>query len=48
MRGPFAGLVRPLPLDYASAGPAGAILGHWMSRKWQKEREAMNRQEAEA
>jgi hypothetical protein len=39
-RGPFIGLVRPLPLDYASAGVAGAVMGHWMSRRWQKEREA--------
>jgi hypothetical protein len=37
-RGPFAGLYRPLPLDYASMGPAGAIIGHWMSRRWQRER----------
>ena len=27
---------RALPLDYASAGPAGAILGYWMSRRWQR------------
>ena len=40
-RGPFVGLVRPLPLDYASAGVAGAVMGHWMSRRWQKEREAV-------
>jgi len=26
-------LERPLPLDYASAGPAGAILGYWTMRK---------------
>jgi len=37
----FAALARPVPLDYASAGPAGAIIGHWMSRRWQKEREAL-------
>jgi hypothetical protein len=29
-------LARALPLDYASAGPAGAILGYWMSRRWQR------------
>jgi hypothetical protein len=39
-RGSFAGLYRPLPLDYASMGPAGAIIGHWMSRRWQRERSA--------
>ena len=33
-----APLARPLPLDYASAGPAGAILGYWMSRRWHRER----------
>jgi hypothetical protein len=38
-------LVRPLPLDYASLGTAGAILGHWMSRRWQKDRLAMAEQE---
>jgi len=30
-------LANPLPLDYASAGPAGAILGYWMSRRWKRE-----------
>jgi hypothetical protein len=29
-------LARALPLDWASAGPAGAILGYWMSRRWQR------------
>jgi hypothetical protein len=28
----LAGLARPLPIDYAAAGPAGAILGYWMGR----------------
>lgn len=28
--GAFAGLARPLPLDYASAGAAGALLGYWV------------------
>jgi hypothetical protein len=28
--GAFAALARPLPLDYASVGVAGAILGYWM------------------
>jgi hypothetical protein len=31
--GTFAAIARPLPIDYASAGPAGAILGYWMMRK---------------
>ena len=33
---PFA---RPLPLDYATLGPAGAIVGYWMSRRWQRTKE---------
>jgi hypothetical protein len=33
-------LAAPLPLDYASAGPAFAILGYWMSRRWRRERES--------
>ena len=28
--GTFAALARPLPVDYASVGVAGAILGYWM------------------
>ena len=28
--GTFAALARPLPLDYAGAGVAGALLGYWM------------------
>jgi hypothetical protein len=28
--GTFAALARPLPVDYAGAGVAGAILGYWM------------------
>jgi hypothetical protein len=35
-RGMLGALARPLPLDYASLGPAGALLGYWMSRKWQE------------
>jgi hypothetical protein len=31
--GTFASLARPLPIDYASVGPAGAILAYWMMRK---------------
>jgi hypothetical protein len=34
----LAPLARPLPLDYATAGPAAAILGYWMSRKWHRQR----------
>lgn len=34
----LAPLARPLPLDYATAGPAGAILGYWMSRRWHRQR----------
>ncbi|HVT89929.1 MAG TPA: hypothetical protein VHD56_13830 [Tepidisphaeraceae bacterium] len=33
----FAALARPLPLDYASLGTAGALLGFWTARKWQAE-----------
>lgn len=32
--GPLAALARPLPLDYASAAPAGAIWGHWIAHRW--------------
>ena len=38
IRGLFAPLARPLPLDYASVGTAGAILAYWMSRRWQRAR----------
>jgi hypothetical protein len=31
LHGPLAALARPLPLDYVSMGPAGAIFGYWMS-----------------
>ncbi|MGB7158410.1 MAG: hypothetical protein WBD40_10125 [Tepidisphaeraceae bacterium] len=37
-------LGRPLPLDYVGAGSAGAVVGYWTSRRWQRSREA----EAEA
>jgi len=37
--GLLAGLARPLPLDYASLGTAGAILGYWTSRQWQRAKE---------
>jgi hypothetical protein len=32
----FAPLSRPLPLDYASLGPAGALLGYWTSHNWRR------------
>ena len=38
--GTFAPLGRPLPLDYAGAGTAGALLGYWTSRRWQFTKEA--------
>lgn len=38
--GTFAPLGRPLPLDYAGAGTAGALLGYWTSRRWQYTKEA--------
>jgi hypothetical protein len=38
VRGFFAPLARPLPIDYASFGTAGAILGCWTSRRWQRGR----------
>jgi hypothetical protein len=31
-------LGRPLPIDYASMGTAGTILGYWTSRHWEHER----------
>lgn len=37
--GILAPLARPLPLDYASLGTAGAIAGYWTSRQWQRAKE---------
>lgn len=37
--GILGALSRPLPLDYASMGPAGALAGYWMRRKSLRERE---------
>jgi hypothetical protein len=34
----LAPLARPIPLEYASAGPAGAILGYWVARRWHRQR----------
>jgi hypothetical protein len=39
LTGPLAPLARPLPLDYASLGVAGAVVGHWMGRRWHRDRE---------
>ncbi len=41
----LSALARPLPLEYASIGTAGAIAGYWMRRKSLSEREAMRRDE---
>jgi hypothetical protein len=35
----LAPLARPLPLDYASLGTAGALAGYWTSRQWQRAKE---------
>jgi hypothetical protein len=37
---PANNLAAPLPLDYASVGPAFAIMGYWMARRWRRERES--------
>jgi hypothetical protein len=34
--GPFAALARPLPLDYASLGVAGAMMGYWTAARWHR------------
>jgi hypothetical protein len=33
-RGYFANLSCPLPLDYATLGTAGALLGYWTAQRW--------------
>jgi hypothetical protein len=48
VQGQFAALARPLPLDYASAGPAGALLGYWLSRQWHASRNGEEQQEQPA
>jgi hypothetical protein len=48
LSGTFSPLARPLPLDYASAGLAGAIAGYWMARRWQRAREAEHQSPANA
>jgi hypothetical protein len=37
----LAALARPLPLDYASVGTAGALLGYWMRRSSLQEKQAI-------
>lgn len=44
-RGFFQALARPLPLDYAGAGGAGAITGYWLGQWWQLKREVEAYQE---
>ncbi len=36
---PGSPLARAMPLDYAAAGPAGALIGYWISRKWHAARQ---------
>lgn len=35
-------MARATPLDYASAGPLGAVLGYWLSRKWHANKQREN------
>ena len=44
----LAPLSRPLPLDYASVGPAGALIGYWMSRRWHRTRQLESQSPAHA
>lgn len=37
VRGFFAPLARPIPLDYAGIGTAGSLLGYWTSQRWHHE-----------
>lgn len=37
VRGFFAPLARPMPLDYVSFGTAGSIMGYWTSQQWHHE-----------
>jgi hypothetical protein len=43
---PGSPLARAMPIDYATAGPVGALIGYWMSRKWHasKQLEAISKQ----
>jgi hypothetical protein len=45
--GYFPQLARPLPLDYATVGVAGAIMGYWTSRSWQHDRDPDNPDQVE-
>ena len=36
--GIFASLARPMPLDYASVGVAGSLMGYWVGRKQHRDR----------
>lgn len=42
VHGMLGALARATPLDYASLGVAGAILGYWTARKWKEEGEIGN------
>jgi hypothetical protein len=44
----LAALARPLPLDYASVGTAGALLGYWMRRSSLRDRQAIDAAAVEA
>lgn len=46
--GALAALARPLPLDYASLGTAGAIAGYWTSRQWQRAKELETQGDAQS
>jgi len=41
-------LARAIPLDYASAGTIGTVVGYWMSRRWQRDREETEAEPATA
>jgi len=46
-RGFFAPMARPMPLDYASMGVAGALLGYWTSLHWHHARLLADTEEEE-
>jgi hypothetical protein len=48
LHGPLAALARPLPLDYVSMGPAGAIFGYWLSGAGDLEEELTEGEPAES
>lgn len=41
-------LARPAPLDYASAGTLGSLIGYWFSRRWLQQQTEENVQEGGA